>query len=198
MSAFPNDVIDHLAGIAAGSHLDRVRGLRAQARENAQNSFRALFETDETEHMSGRERFAVAAFIAGLHEDRHAELFYVEGAAGQDGLGATLAAEAARGAVSGPYGAYPSSALAAENTAGLVYRVLDGNRATLGHRLAAALEHVHLLVFRPREASAAALQALLDAGWSATGIVTLSQLVAFLSFQLRVVAGLRALAAAAV
>ncbi len=39
------------------------------------------------------------------------------------------------------------------------------------------------------------MQALLDAGWSATDIVTLSQLVAFLSFQIRVVAGLRALAA---
>jgi uncharacterized protein YciW len=53
-----------------------------------------------------------------------------------------------------------------------------------------------LLVFRPRDASPAALQSLLDAGWSTTGIVTLSQLVAFLSFQIRVVAGLRALAAA--
>ena len=40
----------------------------------------------------------------------------------------------------------------------------------------------------------AALQALLDAGWSTTDIVTLSQIAAFLSFQIRVVAGLRALA----
>jgi uncharacterized protein YciW len=39
-----------------------------------------------------------------------------------------------------------------------------------------------------------ALRALLDAGWSTTDIVTLSQLVAFLSFQIRVAAGLRALA----
>lgn len=37
------------------------------------------------------------------------------------------------------------------------------------------------------------LQALLDAGWSTTEIVTLSQLVAFLSFQIRVVVGLRVL-----
>ncbi len=42
----------------------------------------------------------------------------------------------------------------------------------------------------------AALQRLLDAGWSTTDIVTLSQLVAFLSFQIRVVAGLHALAGA--
>ena len=63
-------------------------------------------------------------------------------------------------------------------------------------RLAAALEHAHLLVFRPRDADPAALQALIGAGWSTDSIVTLSQLVAFLSFQIRAVAGLRALAAA--
>ena len=40
------------------------------------------------------------------------------------------------------------------------------------------------------------LQALLDAGWSTPEIVTLSQLVAFLTFQIRVAAGLRTLAAA--
>ena len=40
-------------------------------------------------------------------------------------------------------------------------------------------------------------QALIDAGWSTTGIVVISQLVAFLSFQIRVVAGLRAMQHAA-
>ena len=38
------------------------------------------------------------------------------------------------------------------------------------------------------------LQALLDAGWSNDDIVTLSQLVAFLAFQIRAAAGLRILA----
>jgi CMD domain protein len=65
----------------------------------------------------------------------------------------------------------------------------------LGARLAAALEHVHLLVFHPRDASPADMQRLLDAGWSSTAIVTLSQLVAFLSFQIRTIAGLRTLGA---
>jgi uncharacterized protein YciW len=54
-----------------------------------------------------------------------------------------------------------------------------------------------MLVFHPRDANGAALQALLDAGWSNTGIVTLSQLVAFLAFQIRAAAGLRVLAASA-
>ena len=52
-----------------------------------------------------------------------------------------------------------------------------------------------MLVFHPRDADARSLQSLLDAGWSTTEIVTLSQLVAFLSFQIRVVAGLKVLAA---
>ena len=69
----------------------------------------------------------------------------------------------------------------------------DDRRASLGERLAEALEHAHLLVFRPRESSPAALVALADAGWSTDGIVTLSQLVSFLAFQLRVAAGLRLL-----
>ena len=38
-------------------------------------------------------------------------------------------------------------------------------------------------------------QALIEAGWSTTGIVVISQLVAFLSYQIRVVAGLRVLKA---
>ena len=78
--------------------------------------------------------------------------------------------------------------------AGPIYRVDADTRRVLGRRLAAAFEHVHLLVFHPRDATPEALQALLDAGWSTTGIVTLSQIVAFLSFQVRVVAGLRTLA----
>ena len=73
---------------------------------------------------------------------------------------------------------------------------LDGAlRTVLGDKLAAAFEQAHLLVFHPRDASPAGLQALLDAGWDNTDIVILSQLVAFLSFQIRVVLGLRTLQA---
>ena len=53
-----------------------------------------------------------------------------------------------------------------------------------------ALIFALLLTFRPRDASPDALQSLLDAGWSTDGVVTVSQLVAFTHFQLRVVAGL--------
>ena len=71
----------------------------------------------------------------------------------------------------------------------------EAGRKALGPRLAAAFEHTHMLVFHPRDAAAPSLQSLLDAGWTTTEVVTLSQLVAFLSFQIRVVAGLKVLAA---
>jgi CMD domain protein len=65
----------------------------------------------------------------------------------------------------------------------------------LGARLTAALEHAHRLVFHPRDAAPAWLQALLDAGWTTTEIVTLSQIISFLAFQIRLVHGLRAVVA---
>jgi uncharacterized protein YciW len=83
--------------------------------------------------------------------------------------------------------------LSVEDVDGLAYHVANAHHAVLGTRITAALAHVHMLVFHPRDASAAALQALLDAGWSNNGIVTLSQIVAFLSFQIRAAAGLRIL-----
>lgn len=49
-------------------------------------------------------------------------------------------------------------------------------------------------MLRPSEAAPAHLRALEAAGWDADGIVTLSQLISFLTFQLRVAHGLRVLA----
>jgi CMD domain protein len=59
--------------------------------------------------------------------------------------------------------------------------------------LDAAIRHTDLLTTRPSESSPASLQALKDAGFSPAGIVSLSQTVAFVSYQLRLIAGLRAL-----
>jgi CMD domain protein len=191
MSLGVADVIDHLVGISAGSPLDAIRAQRVQARDNAQASFRALFQPESEADMSLPERFTVAVFVAGLHGQAEIAAFYAEGLA----VPPALDAEIARGVVLGPYGHYPAGKLSVEDVAGPSFVVSDATRAAIGPRLAAALGHAHLLVFHPRDAAPAALQALLDAGWSTTGIVTLSQLIAFLSFQIRVVVGLRALSA---
>jgi alkylhydroperoxidase domain protein len=52
-------------------------------------------------------------------------------------------------------------------------------------RLESALDHGERLSFKPASATAAHLQALQQAGWSLDAIVTLSQLIAFVSFQTR-------------
>jgi CMD domain protein len=192
------DIIDTLTGIEPGSALDAIRAKRLQARENAQKSYLSLFEPIDAGDFSRLERAAIAAFVTGLHGESRVAAFYRDKlAAYADGahLVEAIAAGIARGETSGPYGSFPAGPLSVENTAGLIYRVSAEGKSVLGTRLVAALEHAHLLVFRPRDAASADMKALLTAGWSNTGIVTLSQLVAFLSFQVRVVSGLRTLAA---
>jgi CMD domain protein len=188
-----DDVIDRLAGLAPDSPLAQIRDRKPVTRQQAQQSYRALFEPAETGDVTPQERFALASFVAGLHGQEEAVAFYSAGLA--PGLAAALAEEVSRGRAVGPYGTYPKGPLSVEDVAGPNYTVTAANRSVLGERLSAALAHVHLLVFHPRDASAPELQRLLDAGWSNTGIVTLSQLVAFLAFQLRAAAGLRTLAA---
>ncbi|SEG88298.1 CMD domain protein, Avi_7170 family [Nonomuraea solani] len=187
------DVIDHLAGISPGSPLDRLRERRPDAREHAQRGFDALFTPDDDREVTLVERDAVAAFVTGLHHDAAVARFYADRLAElAPGLVKVIEAEIETGRTTGPYGIYPDGGvLAAESDEGLRYRT--SGTSELGERLAAALEHAHLLVFRPREARQDDLDALARAGWSATGIVTLSQLVAFLSFQVRVISGLRLL-----
>jgi CMD domain protein len=198
MSAIIPDVIDHLVGIRPGSSLDRLRDQRPQARENAQKSYVALFHPEFPGDVTALERYAVAAFVAGLHQQPYVTNFYA--AALQKLASAEIVdaidAEIARSSAKGPYGRYPQGPLTVEDEEGLDYEVSPDHRDRLGSRLAAALQHAHLLVLHPRDASPASLQKLLDAGWSTTDIVTLSQLVSFLSFQIRVVAGLRALVGA--
>lgn len=204
---FPGDVIDHLADITPGSALDRVRRHRTEARTQAQQSFAALFTPAEPVPgtVSLRERLALAAFTAGLHGEPRSAVFYTRALATEDAeLAAVVASEVVRGRAQslqvgsgphGPYGSYPAGPLSGEDQPGPAYAVDPAHAALLGPRLAAALAHAHLLAYHPRDASAGALQALQQAGWSETDIVILSQLASFLSFQIRVVAGLRVLAA---
>lgn len=196
MSAEPQDIIDHLAGIAPGSSLDAIRARRLQARENAQKSYLALFEPADFGDVAAYERYAVAAFVTGVHQEPSVAAFYLKKLADRPELVAALNAEIERGKTRGPYGAFPEGPLSVEDTTGLIYHVAADRKAVFSDKLAAGLEHAHLLVFRPRDARPAAMQALLDTGWSTNAIITLSQLVAFLSFQVRSVVGLRTLGAA--
>jgi CMD domain protein len=191
------DVIDALVGITPGSPLDAIRARRPEARAHAQATYRALFAPADPGNVTAQERFAVGAFVAGLHGATAVAAAYAARLA-DSGAAAALkdAVDAAikEARTHGPYGSYAPGPLSREDTPGPVYRMEAATRRALGARLAAAFEHTHMLVFHPRDAAPAALQVLLEAGWTTTDIVTLSQIVAFLSFQIRVVAGLRTLA----
>ncbi len=191
-----HDIVDQIAGVTP--ELDALRRRRPVTREQLQASFDALFQPVSVEHVSQQERELIAAFatsLAGSTDETAA--FYADRARQADPVRAgVVLSEAAAAVTGGPFGSYTELGLQDENTEGERYAPSDAVAAALGERLAAALAHTHLLVLRPREASGADLGRLLDAGWSADGIVTLSQLVSFLAFQQRVVTGLRVLAAA--
>ena len=189
------DVIDSLADIAPGSALDTIRTRRPQARLHAQATYDSLFKPASEADASKRERFAIALFVARLHGKQEITAHYGKLLEADPELQEAVRMAAAAAGSQGPWGRYPAGPLSAEDKPGAADRIASPVRDQLGERIAAALEHAHMLVYHPRDAAPAHLQALLDAGWSTTGIVAISQLVAFLSYQIRVVTGLRVLQA---
>ena len=186
------DIVNDLVG--ASPELRALRARRPVTVDQLQASFDALFDPVSAAHFSLTERDYVAAFATRLTADDAVAEFYAERALARDAQrGSDVLAYAAEYATTGPFGAYRERGLADESTDGLRLAPNETDVAQFGERLAAALAHTHLLVLRPREADDAAIAALVSAGWSADGIVTLSQLVAFLAFQQRVITGLRAL-----
>ncbi|HEY3549161.1 MAG TPA: CMD domain protein [Propionicimonas sp.] len=186
------DLIDELVGVAAGSRLDGLRAKRPVARSDAQATYDGLITApSDLARATAPERAAIGWWVAALSGAPSLVVHY--GALLDPAVRAALVAALPAATTSGPYGSYPPGPLSDEDEDGLRWAASDELRDAIGERLAAALEHAHLLTYRPREASPAALQALLDAGWSTDGVVTVSQLVAFTHFQLRVVAGLTVL-----
>lgn len=175
------DIINLLSALSADHPLARLRGGRADALHNAQNSFEALLEPADPGTFTYGERYAVATFVAGLHGAANARTFYSELLLDDAPANLPGAVDAAieAGLSTGPYsgGGY----------------VLHGP-AALGERLAAAFDIAHLLVFHPRDADPEAMSHLAAHGWSADDTVSLTQLISFLAFQLRVIHGLQVLA----
>lgn len=188
------DVVDRIVGVTPG--LDALRRRRPVTRDQLQASFDALFVPVSDAEVSQAEREIVAAFATALAgSDDPTARFYASRARSVDPERARVALdEAALSATAGPFGVYTELGLQAENADGVRYTPSDAVVTALGERLATALAHAHLLVLRPREASGDDLGRLVEAGWSADGIVTLSQLVSFLAFQQRVITGLKVLA----
>lgn len=174
------DIINELAGLDPSDPIAALRDKRGQAKENAQLSFTALLEPDNPGGFSYTERYAVAAFVTGFFQAERAYSFYADLLAddAEPRLVDAVAAAVERARLAGPY-------------SGGGYVLFDAD--TLGTRLAAAFDYAHLIGFHPKDADAAALGHLDQAGWGADEIVSLAQLISFLAFQVRVVRGLQVL-----
>lgn len=191
------DIIDTLAEIEPGSRLDEIRRTREQARKNAQRSFEVLFEPEDPGTFPLAERYAVAAYTVRLQTSESAAIsFYTELLEDESSaeLAEAIADRATFGQLEGPYGLFKEPGLRLESAPGptITYEP-DERPDIISEHLAAALEHAHLLTLHPRDAGAKHLHRLEDAGWSADDIVTLSQLISFLAFQIRIVEGMLAL-----
>ncbi len=156
------DVLNALLGIVEGSHLAALRTERAAATRHTQGSYDALFGDHPVTSVTRTERLAVALRVSVLHD----ELAFVE----------------------------HFTALLLHNPPGLE-AVVAGVSSTppsdgLPKRLVAMLKHADLLVLNPAAATPADIEVLQAAGLSTPEIVTLSQLIAFTSYLVRVYVGL--------
>jgi CMD domain protein len=159
------DIINQLAGIADDSPLGKLRASREITFNAAQGSFKALLEPDDLGGISRFERDAIAYRIAFLEQSKPlADLHRTR-------LQESGASNAEIEAIED----YPETGV-------------------LTAHLNAMLAHVDLLTLEPSAASPEALTALRAAGLSTRDIVTVSQLIAFVSFQVRLLASLRVMA----
>jgi CMD domain protein len=197
MTAELTDLVDGISGIAPGSRLDALRAARPAARTHTQESYRVLFTPDDPGDVTPAERFALGTYVAGLHGATELRAHYAAGLAARASARVAEAVDLAIAATqaTGPSGRFPPGPLSVEDTEAPVFDLPASVAVALGPRLPAAFAHAHLLVFHPRDAAEDAFAPLFAAGWTTTGLVTLSQIVAFLAYQIRVVAGLRVLAA---
>lgn len=161
------DLIDRLAGLAAGSATHVLRHQRDKVAVATEGSYRTMFDP-ALPGLTLTERLAVALYASRLTPSAELAAHYLDRlqAAGDD----------------------------AETVA-----AVDGTRleAVADARLRAMLTFTRKLIEKPVEGDRAALLSLPAAGLSTPEVVTLAQLIAFLSYQARLVAGLRALSGAA-
>lgn len=156
------DVIDQIAGIAPGSRLAELRASKPQIVHYAESSYRVLLEPEDPAGVSLVERAMIALRVAYLTPSEAAATWY------RDRLR--------------DLGADTPKIAAIEGLA---------ERAILTPREAAVLRHTDILTQEPGNATAGDLAALKSVGLGPRDIVTISQLIAFVSFQVRILAGLR-------
>jgi CMD domain protein len=159
------DAIDHLAGIAPDSPLARLRAERPEIVRHAQGSFLTLLEPDDPAGLARAERELIALRVAVLTRTDALAAWHRQRLAALGVDAATIAA-----AEAGP------------------------DAPGLPTRAAALLRHTDRLTRELGRGTPEHIAALTAAGLGPREIVTASQLIGFLSFQVRALAGLRILA----
>jgi len=158
------DLMNRLANIAPDAPLAAVRAERADVTRYTQSSYRALLEPDDPGGVSREEREMVALRVASLEGSTPLVTHHRERLRA---LGVDAAALAA-------------------------VEQFPGDTA-LSPRLTAILRHTDLLTRGPGDATPAQLATLHDAGLTPRDVVTISQLIALMSYEVRVLTGLRLL-----
>lgn len=161
------DIINQLAEIADDSAVADVRNLRTDVVTHAQGSYDALIRPDAPVDLSPVER-AQAALRTASQTGAPRLVAHYRALLEELGQSAQQIAEVEEA----------------------------GEGDVLTDRLESMLRHVDLLVHAPAAASRAHVTYLKEAGFSTRSVVSLSQLIAFVTFQARAVTGLRLLSGA--
>jgi Xaa-Pro dipeptidase len=191
------DLVDVLSGTGAGTAVAGLRAARGAVRRSAQQAADAIFRPADARGLTEGERLTLGGFVSALTGVSGAPEYYYDWAlrAGAEPRVITLVRglgeEAAR---PGPYGVPIEPQLRHESEPGPDLSLPPDAAEALGPRLSAALGYVHTVVLHPRDGRSERVQALLDGGFSAAEASIITQLVCMVSFQLRVVHGLRVLA----
>lgn len=158
-----DDIIDRVADLAPDSATHALRHQRAKVVEATQGSYDALFDP-ALDGLTLVERLLVALYASRLAPSPALVAHYCAELAAHEVDSATLAA------------------------------VATGAPEDLSApRLRAILAFTRTLIENPVAGDKAALQTLPAAGLTTPAVVALAQLIAFLSYQTRLVAGLQAL-----
>jgi uncharacterized protein YciW len=155
------DVIASIVGIEAGSELAEVVEGRADIMALTQQTHDAALTPADPGGLSHADRAALACRIAKINDDKDFEAHFE---------------------------ALLEKAGASETTARIADIWFDGGA---DGRLQALIRHADLVAHAPKNATRRDIELLQEAGLSDGDIVRLSELVAFVSYQIRVAAGLR-------
>jgi len=165
-SSVSADVIDAVVGLTPDNPLHATRHARAKVAAATQGSYDLFFDPEYKGDFSVQERLLVAYYACLLSKSQDLGRHYHQALLDLRTDASVL------------------QALASHQTG-----QLDSKR------LKALLLFTQKLIERPVDGDQAALKALQAAGMATPDIVTLAQLIAFLSYQLRLTAGLQAMKA---